>query len=49
MADELHKKMEELHLETIATQGRARTARKQAELKGTAARKLSARREREVS
>ena len=49
MADELHKKMEELHLETIATQGRARTPRKQAELKGTAARKLSARREREVS
>jgi hypothetical protein len=48
MADKLHKKMEELHLETVGARERARTAREQAELKGTAARKLSAKRERKV-
>jgi hypothetical protein len=48
MADKLHKKMEELHLETVGTRERARKAREQ-ELKGTAARKLSAKRERKVS
>lgn len=46
MADKLHKKMEELHVETIATRERARRAREQAELQGTAARKLSTKRER---
>ena len=46
MADKLHKKMEELHVETIAPRERARRAREQAELQGTAARKLSTKRER---
>jgi hypothetical protein len=49
MADKLHKKMKEIHLETIDTRERARKAREQAELKGTAARKLVAKRERKVS
>lgn len=48
MADELHKKMEKLHLETIATRERARTARQnvQGESKGT--RKLVAVKPRKV-
>jgi hypothetical protein len=49
MADKLHKKMEELHLETVATRERARKAREEAELRGTAAQKLSAKKERKVS
>lgn len=41
MADKLHQKMEKLHLEGIATRGRARTTPKRAGRRGTAARKLS--------
>lgn len=48
MADKLHKKMEKLHLDTIATRNRARTARENAEAKSKGAQKLTAPRSRKV-
>lgn len=48
MADTLHKKMEQLHLETIATRGRAAAARKRAGAAGTHARKTPKGRDRKV-
>ena len=49
MADKLHKKMEQVHLETFATRERARTAREHAEAKSSDARKLIASRPRKAS
>jgi hypothetical protein len=49
MADKLHKKMEQLHLETIATRDRARVAREKAESPSTEAQKISVKRHRKVS
>ncbi len=49
MADQLHKKMEQLHLETVATRERARTARKRTEATSADARKAATRRDRKVS
>ena len=48
MANTLHKKMEQLHLETAATRERARAARKPAEVTGTHARKTAKGRDRKV-
>ena len=49
MADKLHKKMQQIHLETVATRDRARAAREQAESRSAAARKIAAKRDRKVS
>ncbi len=48
MADTLHKKMEQLHLETAATRERARAARKRAEARGPGARNARRRRDRKA-
>ena len=49
LADRLHRKMEKVHLETVATRERARVAREHAEAKSTDARKLIASRPRKAS